>query len=104
MKYESKIATCRVSLLRIFVFNYCCGNYLVAIYSFYLQIALADEAEVNKPNEDISDHENEVDQVALESDPEPQQVQKVLYPHSMQQQQQAQQQNQGPGPARSKYL
>lgn len=47
--------------------------------------------------EEISEHDNEVDQVALESESEPQQPPKVLYQHNIQQQQP------GPGPARSKF-
>lgn len=67
-------------------------------------MAFADDVEVVKGNEDMSDHDNEVDQVALESEHDPQN-QKVLYQHNLQQQQQQQQQpqQQGPGPARSNY-
>lgn len=52
----------------------------------------------------MSDHDNEVDQVALESEHDGQN-QKVLYQHNMQSQQQQQQQPPpGPGPARSKFF
>ncbi|XP_073835629.1 transmembrane protein dusky isoform X1 [Musca autumnalis] len=66
-----------------------------------MQIALADDGDVVKGNEEISDHDNEVDQVALESEPEPQQQQpqKVHYQHNKQQQAQPQ----GPGPARTTF-
>lgn len=71
-------------------------------FLFFFQLALADDGDVVKGNEEISDHDNEVDQVALESEPEPQQQQpqKVHYQHNMQQQAPPQ----GPGPARSKRL
>ncbi|KAM7348202.1 transmembrane protein dusky isoform 2-T2 [Cochliomyia hominivorax] len=67
-----------------------------------IQFAFGDDVEVVKGNEEMSDHDNEVDQVALESEHDAQN-QKVLYQHNMQQpqQQQQQQQQQGPGPARS---
>ncbi|XP_037932178.1 bromodomain-containing protein 4-like [Teleopsis dalmanni] len=71
-------------------------NQRVQQHHGFFQIALADEVEVVKPNKDeISDHENEVDQVALESEQEPQSPTKVLYQHNIQQQQ--------PGPARSNH-
>ncbi|KAM7348201.1 transmembrane protein dusky isoform 1-T1 [Cochliomyia hominivorax] len=67
-----------------------------------IQFAFGDDVEVVKGNEEMSDHDNEVDQVALESEHDAQN-QKVLYQHNMQQpqQQQQQQQQQGPGPART---
>ncbi|TMW54369.1 hypothetical protein DOY81_000548 [Sarcophaga bullata] len=67
-----------------------------------IQFARADDGEVVKGNEEMSDHDNEVDQVALESEHDTQN-QKVLYQHNLQPQQQQQQQQQppGPGPARS---
>ena len=73
------------------------------MFLFLFQFAIADDGEVVKGNEEMSDHDNEVDQVALESEHDTQN-QKVLYQHNLQPQQQQQQQQQppGPGPARSK--
>ncbi|XP_036232080.2 uncharacterized protein dy [Bactrocera oleae] len=73
---------------------------LTVMVCLSLQITLADDVDVVKAitgTEEISEHDNEVDQVALESESEPQQPPKVLYQHNIQQQQP------GPGPARSNH-
>lgn len=62
---------------------------------FSLKMTFGDEMEIGKGSDDMSDHENEVDQVALESEQENQPPQKILYQHNLSQP------PQGPGPARS---
>ncbi|KAL9880123.1 uncharacterized protein LOC119637451 isoform X2 [Glossina fuscipes] len=68
---------------------------LLAATLLLIKMTFGEEMEIGKGSDDMSDHENEVDQVALESEQENQPPQKMLYQHNLSQP------PQGPGPARS---